>query len=907
MVNAEDNTVIAARRFLRTGRTTGCTPEELARICERMVRDETEQSSRQAIRLGRAFVERARPYGTAMLLPALRALSWAYLVGADYRKAAASYLAARRLARHRPLVRARIDRALIDVYMYLGRHNEASRRAARAMETFRQHGEDADLAKTQVNYANVLHRADRHREARDLYHRAGQFFAEHHDYVAAALCRYNEANTLVQLFELPEAERLYNESREVLKQHDHALRATGCLYGLAWLHMIEGRFHIALHELAECGRHYRQSGQEREYTLCLLDRAETYLGLNLRADAKKSAAEAERRARRLGIGYEAAKAAFFVGKALLGMNQVAAGHRALARAADGFTRQRHEGFLAVVQFHQVLAKDDGPSRSKSLAALRKQMSASHLPLWEALCDLELLRINPDSPAVRRRLAANRAAAAVPHIRAQHLTLQGDHDARHGRLKEATRHWTEAAQLLTAVRSKLPPVDMRSAFSESHRGPYERLIDITADQEPAVAAAWHDRYRTAGLWSGDKTGLDSRARGRAEESLALLADRVTALASRLLRDPGKRSLAVDQITAEQQRLEEYVRVDLGGVAGSQQPPEEQVELLVEDIARVSMSGPVVQFHAGQRDLIAFVHEDGRSRTHRFVDGVSTLDAIVRQWRFFVERAPYSATRARSDDSADEARLVERLSDWLWSPLEIQSGRTRLLVVPDGRAANLPWSALRVGGRHIIDSRPLVLAPSLQHHCAARRIRTRSRSVRVFVGSVEGLCHCRDEYDPLLNDNRHDVVVHDPTRRDDWPTGSKADIWHFTGHAQLRSDNPFYSSLQLSDGPIFAADFRLRANAVNLVVLAACRTGLHSLLPGEESTGLIRALLEMGARNVVASHWGVGDKSTAVWIDHFYRALLGGAGPADAAATATQLAREQCAAIHDWAAFGVFGAG
>jgi CHAT domain-containing protein len=134
-----------------------------------------------------------------------------------------------------------------------------------------------------------------------------------------------------------------------------------------------------------------------------------------------------------------------------------------------------------------------------------------------------------------------------------------------------------------------------------------------------------------------------------------------------------------------------------------------------------------------------------------------------------------------------------------------------------------------------------------------------------------------------------------------------VWHFAGHAALRRDNPFYSSLILDDGPLFAADLRLMRNQVGLITLAACRTGQHTGLPGEEASALVRSLLEMGGRNVVASQWAISDRSTAVWMDLFYKHYLDGAPAARAVRRAAQGVKERFPSVYDWGAFSLFGAG
>lgn len=81
----------------------------------------------------------------------------------------------------------------------------------------------------------------------------------------------------------------------------------------------------------------------------------------------------------------------------------------------------------------------------------------------------------------------------------------------------------------------------------------------------------------------------------------------------------------------------------------------------------------------------------------------------------------------------------------------------------------------------------------------------------------------------------------------------------------------------------------------------------MVPGEETTGLVRSLLEMGARNVLAGHWPVSDRSTAVWMGAFYKRLFAGDDLLGSAAFAAESVRETYPSAFYWAAFSVFGAG
>jgi tetratricopeptide (TPR) repeat protein len=651
--------------------------------------------------------------------------------------------------------------------------------------------------------------------------------------LAVALCHYNQANTLVQLMEFASAGQLYSRARETFTRHGSKLHATGCLYGLAWLHMLEGNFHTALQELSDCEAEYQKGQQHREQILCQLDRAEVYLGLNLLVDARDTARQAAKAARKLGITYELAKAEFFCGKAGVAIGREREARNSLKRAQEGFQRENNQGFGGAAQL--TLAQLDRPGQAKvdRMRAARKRFARAQLPLWEAICDLQILAVQPQESSALRRLGRNPAVRTVPHLMARHLALLGDREAGRRRMKAAVGHWSKAADILDAVRAKLPPVDLRSAFLKNQSDPYRKLVEAEYQRDPLTAAVWSERFKTVGLWStSEDFYLTNPARRKAETSLSQLAGQVTAV-SQMISDKSRRRTpsAVHQGDAFN-RLQRDVRRDLAVLeqSGSGVPQHQE---LAASFRRVSQKQPIVQFHVGVKDIYAFTHYRGECRAHRYLDGVETARDLVALWRFMVERAPGDRQPSRTDLTTEDD-ILGRIGRWLLPPLELPSEADRLLVLPEGQLASLPWAAMKENGNPLVDRFALSFAPSLRHHLHAERQTTRSSKTKIFVGASEDLTHLRDEIESVSSRfEGRDTSVYDPCRRADWPDHSSAKIWHFTGHAHLRSDNPFYSALLLADGPLFAADFRLKRNRVELITLAACRTGQQTSLPGEES--------------------------------------------------------------------------
>ena len=133
----------------------------------------------------------------------------------------------------------------------------------------------------------------------------------------------------------------------------------------------------------------------------------------------------------------------------------------------------------------------------------------------------------------------------------------------------------------------------------------------------------------------------------------------------------------------------------------------------------------------------------------------------------------------------------------------------------------------------------------------------------------------------------------------------DILHFACHGLFRHDNPLFSSLQLHDDKLTAADaVRLKLNGA-LVTLGACESGRSEVIAGDEMLGLPRAFLGAGASSVLVSLWLVHDETTAAFMQSWYAHIQQGQPRAQALRAVQRAIKSQRPHPYYWAPFVLMG--
>ncbi|WP_399680269.1 CHAT domain-containing protein [Xenophilus sp.] len=285
--------------------------------------------------------------------------------------------------------------------------------------------------------------------------------------------------------------------------------------------------------------------------------------------------------------------------------------------------------------------------------------------------------------------------------------------------------------------------------------------------------------------------------------------------------------------------------------------------------------VIEFHVLPERLQVWVIGPDSIRTQSIAVTRDELTDLVDTYR-------NSVVRGRRTAVANG----EKLGEALIGPLGLKAGE-RLVIVPHGPLHYLPFQALRVGGRYLIETHPIAVAPSMS---IAVQLAQRTPSAQADLTAF-GNPRIEDKYDlpgseaevkqlaRLFPSNRVFMGAQ-ATKTQFREAVGRAPIVHVAAHAEADQVDPLYSRILLANEggrqnfleAHEILELPMQSNA--LVTLSACESGLGRIAQGDEVLGFTRSFLSAGSSSLIASLWPVSDDATEVLMSTLYGELAKG---------------------------------
>ncbi|MBK7722454.1 MAG: CHAT domain-containing protein [Austwickia sp.] len=680
-----------------------------------------------------------------------------------------------------------------------------------------------------------------------------------------------------------QAARDLQEAEEICTREGLAMAGAYVHETLLTLHRRLGNVPAALHHLGQAQRLCAAVGSTDGSLL--FERAELLLSMNLLTDAREAAEASVQEQERMHRWLYASEARLLLARACeRDAPEVALMH---ARLAAGEFGRQERGDWEVLARYAVAAVElrlGRPVTPATLVALADELAAAG---W-------------DLPAADARLNAARVALTEnDHDQALELLRPVARLRRAGPVAGRVRGWVAQSLAAQAQGRRGPAVAAAAAglrVIEEHRATIAATdlrvrvsglgVELAAvGLRGAVASGsgwrvltWSDRVRARHLAVRPVTAdLTSEAGPLLAQLRAVMED---------IRERRGRGDPVEGLLRRQVHLERRIR---------------EVAWLRPDGDRERLGTPDRQAlieALGEAALVEFVEVDdvmyavcvvgGRARLVRLAQASEVAD-LVRWVPFALQRLARADTgMARQAGAAGLLReTTASLDRLLLGPLARMIADRRLIVVPGGRLAGVPWAMLTS-----LRGRAVTVSPSTSAWYAAGQLPDLPGSVFVAAGPRLAAADAEAERVGAL----HGVAP---------VTGTAASVAavleglgssqlaHIAAHGVVRADNAYFSNLTFADGPLTLFELDRLEHCPETVTISACHGAGGVVFEGDEILGFADVLLSNRTRAIVASVGPVPDLEAQDVMVRLHARLAAGE-PAAIALAAVQAAAEPASA-------------
>lgn len=468
--------------------------------------------------------------------------------------------------------------------------------------------------------------------------------------------------------------------------------------------------------------------------------------------------------------------------------------------------------------------------------------------------------------------------------------------REGRHAEADLMYTRAEDQVDAQLA-LTPTGARYLLLKSTSDIYSDHFALIAEHRPSVSAAYQIIERVRGRILADL--LRSGSLGKAGNPTA--EREISALRLRLARATSPAEIARTRDAIFFARHKRWI---------AEEPPSTTV---VRRQAGQVLPISTVQRHLDASDLlIEYVFSAANAYAVVITKSTARLAKLGDRGAIDAAAGRFIAAIREKQQALTEGDALSRL---VFSSVPEVRHHSNLIIVPDAQLHSVPFAALVVGGKRLIETHSLLRVPSASTYVLLQRkttnapgrsllavggVRYNADASRIaqqrgyklgnLPGSRDEAISAADALAPLVRD-RLLLQGHEATESAvKQAVRTPRTLIHFGVHG-IASDQPDRGALVFlpdesagEDGLLEVPEIvRLRLRS-DLTVLSACETAVGTVQGQEGVANLSRAFLLAGSRSVVSTLWAIDDAFSATLMRSFYSSLAQGMTKSAALVTA-----------------------
>lgn len=820
----------------------------------------------------------------------------------------------------------------------LGRYADATACANQAGQVFKRLGDARSAGKVSLNLSALHERLGAYAEAAQESRSAAVLFARVGDRELSIMADINAGNALSALGDFDEALCIYDRAKMRAENRGYPVLEALAEESVALVRLAQGQYREALAGLEHSRRRYETLDMPQHLATAEKQLGDSYLELRLLPEAAALFEQAIKRFEALDFPDEQAWTCVQLGRVQALRGHPAEAATSFERAADLFVQLGSDVAEATVTLARAELMLSGGESAGALDLAGKAADGfDRANLVEGRLRADIVKAHGLMSSGEVELANTLFTTTLERAREMRLltlqvrclTGQGLAARAQGNLRVAESVLGEAIDLFEVQRRALPGDELRTAFLSDHMQPYQALLSMAIETQKASPTPdgaarvlmLLDRARARSL--GERLGhVPTRIDDEPTQSLR---DRLAWLYHQIQRKEEEGEsvpvLAQEMRSVEKQLLEQTRRAriaersNVASAAGQDSvlTPGSKLEDLNVGALQELMGNAdgLVEYGVDGDALFACVLTRTGVSLHHDIAPWSEVRDTVAAVRFQIEALSHGAPPLHQHMETLTRRALVRLQQLyglVWAPFARTLEKChRVLIVPHGQLAALPFAALHDGSVALAERFELAVVPSARLAIRGYRRQPLPSHKLLVLGESRRLPYAEKEAEFVggLFDEAEVFIGDKATLSAVQRHAGQADVLHLACHAQFRTDNPMFSALHLSDGPLTVERAETLDLRPGLVVLSACETGSSELGIGDEMVGLVRGFLLAGTARVLATSWPIDDEHAARFMTGFYQARCRGVSPARALRQAQLVARRDTPHPFYWAAFTLYG--
>lgn len=799
---------------------------------------------------------------------------------------------------------ARICIGQITTLMMLGQFDKAQELAVSARAVFVEHKDALSQAKIDMNLGSLHFQQGQYAKARDDFGQSAEAFQALGETLYGAMSQTNQAASITMLDDFLGAERLYEQVAPVFEDAELRAAAASVQHDLAYLKYARGSYTEAFRTFESARDVFTSLADQVNIAQTDLEESDLYLDLNLPEEALRLAEQAGRFFSEKSMSSELARSRANQAIALARLGEAKRAAALLEEAGALFASQDNASWSAHVDLQraEVLGRDSQPDQARLLAeraaqayeklGMKTKQAYAHIlaaTLWAG--DAQWDRASKELEVAAGVLSG----VAAPWLEYRVEACRGRVAEGMGQPDRAIEHYQKAAATIGQMTAALTAEEHRTAFVADKLASYEALVSLYAEKDPAAAFQWAEQAKSRALVDMLAAGVRPRLHiqdetdARSAERLRALREELSWLYTRLTRGatPGEAGApaAGPETWAKIEEREREV-TSLWRDLRARHPEDlsliRSAPLSPSDIQSDLPAGTLlIEYFIARGQVTVFLISKDAVHCYPAVaslaDVLPLMENLALQFSKFAFGPAYYE-RHRAALLKDTQEILRQLGQSLVAPFQEKlSGVESLIIIPHGPLHALPFHALRLADRYLIETSNVSYAPSaaVLKYCWSKPARRDAKSP--FAGKAllvgvpdERAHHVTGEINQLARQlGDAEVLLGDQATFDNVSKSSAGcGVLHLAAHGLFRPEAPLLSSIRLSDRWLAVQDvYNLDLKAA-LVFLSACETGLGHDAGGDDLVGLVRGFLYAGARSLVASLWMVDDESMTHLVTDFY---------------------------------------